>query len=367
MKTPWGESLDPNQILQEYPRPQMRRDSYLNLNGRWEYAITPGDEQPETYDGTILVPFSPESELSGVNRTLHARETLWYRRTLSLPEGFAPDGFHVLLHFGAVDQEATVYLNGKQVAYHMGGFTAFTADITAALQSSNILTVRVKDDTDGSWHSRGKQKTKRGGIWYTPQSGIWQTVWLEAVPEKHIAGLWMTPSFLQGTLTLTVRSAADHETATVTVGDATFSLPANTPTALPIPNPHPWTPEDPFLYDFTVTLGEDRIESYFGLRDTCVQKDADGVRRLFLNGKPYFHNGLLDQGYWPDGLLTPPSDEAMVFDIQTAKDMGFNLLRKHIKVEPPRWYYHCDRLGMLVWQDMVNGAAGIISPPSASP
>lgn len=364
MKTPWGEHLDESRILQEYPRPQLRRMSYLNLNGRWEYAITHSDVEPSAYDGTILVPFSPESELSGVNRTLHAGETLWYRRSLSLPEGFAPQGSRVLLHFGAVDQEATVYVNGNEVFSHMGGYTAFSADISGALQGKNTLVVRVHDDTDASFHSRGKQKTKRGGIWYTPQSGIWQTVWIEAVPQKYVTGLRIVPSLSRGEVELTVQ-AEESSPCSVTIGQSTYELCTNTPTALPIAAPHAWSPEDPYLYDFTVCLGEDRIESYFGLRDTCVRADAQGVKRLFLNGKPYFHNGLLDQGYWPDGLYTPPSDEALIFDIQTAKDMGFNLLRKHIKVELMRWYYHCDRLGMLVWQDMVSGG-GLYQFPTIS-
>lgn len=364
MKTPWGEHLDESQILQEYPRPQLRRMSYLNLNGRWEYAITDSDAAPSAYDGTILVPFSPESELSGVRRTLRGGETLWYRRSLSLAEGFAPQGSRVLLHFGAVDQEATVYVNGSEVFSHMGGYTAFSADITGALQEKNTLVVRVHDDTDASFHSRGKQKTKRGGIWYTPQSGIWQTVWIEAVPQNYIQGLRIVPSLSRGEVELTVQ-AEESSPCTVAIGQSTYELRTNTPTALPIVAPHAWSPEDPYLYDFTVCLGEDRVESYFGLRDTCVKADAQGIKRLFLNGKPYFPSGLLDQGYWPDGLYTPPSDEALIFDIQTAKDMGFNLLRKHIKVELMRWYYHCDRLGMLVWQDMVSGG-GLYKFPTIS-
>ena len=354
IRTPWGEKLDAERVLPEYPRPQMRRNSYLNLNGTWEYAITKGEDAPAAYDGTIIVPFSPEAPLSGVNRTLHADETLWYRRSFTLAEGFLPENGRVLLHFGAVDQEATVFVNGKEVARHAGGYTAFTAEITDLLQAENTLVVRVKDDTDASWQSRGKQKTKRGGIWYTPQSGIWQTVWLEAVPKQYIERLRILSSLEREQVELTVISQCEGS-CTVRIGDIEHIIPINTPAAIPVPNPHAWSPEDPYLYNFTVTLAEDQVESYFGLRDTCIRADAEGIKRLFLNGKPYFHNGLLDQGYWPDGLYTPPSDEAMIFDIQTAKDMGFNLLRKHIKIEPMRWYYHCDRLGMLVWQDMING------------
>ncbi len=354
MKTIWGETLDPAHILPEYPRPQLRRDSYLNLNGPWEYAFAAGDAQPDRYDGTILVPFSPESELSGVCRGLTAGETLWYRRELVLPEGFLPEKGRALLHFGAVDQEARVFVNGQEMACHMGGYTAFTVDITPALQEKNTLVVRVRDDTDASFHSRGKQKTKKSGIWYTPQSGIWQTVWLEAVPENYVERLTIVPCLAQAQVTLTVHAVGTGP-CTLTLSGASQTLRPGVPTAVPVADPHPWSPEDPFLYDFSVTFGQDRVESYFGLRDICVQADEQGVKRLLLNGKPYFHTGLLDQGYWPDGLYTAPSDEALIFDIETAKAMGFNLLRKHIKIEPLRWYYHCDRLGMLVWQDMVNG------------
>ena len=354
LTTSWGERLDAGSILPEYPRPQLRRKSYLNLNGRWEYAITAGDTPPERFDGDILVPFSPESALSGVNRTLLPGRTLWYRRELSLPAGFAPEGGRVLLHFGAVDQEAVVFLNGEEVARHVGGYTPFTADLTDRLHDRNALVVRVHDDTDAGFHSRGKQKLKRGGIWYTPQSGIWQTVWLEAVPSPFISGLRIVPLLDTAEVELTVECARDLPCEAVLCGRA-HTLIANAPSRLPVPNPRLWSPEDPYLYDFSVALGEDRVESYFGMRSISVQKDASGVPRLMLNGKPYFQNGLLDQGYWPDGLYTAPSDEALRFDIQTAKDLGFNMLRKHIKVEPLRWYYHCDRLGMLVWQDMVCG------------
>lgn len=354
LTTPWGESLDEESVLAEYPRPQLRRDSYLNLNGRWEYAITDSQTEPTAYDGAILVPFSPESALSGVQRTLLAGQTLWYRRALALPQGFVPPGSRVLLHFGAVDQLAVIYVNGVEVARHMGGYNAFTADITDALQAENTLVVRVTDDTDASFHSRGKQKTMRGGIWYTPQSGIWQTVWLEAVPARYIQSLRIVPLFDQSAVEITVR-CTQRLHCDATVDGRTVPLTANEPARVPMPDFRAWSPEDPYLYPLVVTLGTDRVESYFGMRKTEVRADKSGVKRLFLNGEPYFHNGLLDQGYWPDGLYTAPSDEAMIFDIQTAKRMGFNMLRKHIKVEPMRWYYHCDRLGMLVWQDMPNG------------
>ena len=354
LTTPWGERLDESRILTEYPRPQMRRDSYLNLNGRWEYAITGSDEPPQSWDGTILVPFSPESALSGVGRTLEPGQTLWYRRELTVPEGFLPRDGRLLLHFGAVDQEAAVYLNGVLLGRHMGGYNAFTLDATDALGPRNTLVVRVHDDTDASFHSRGKQKTRRGGIWYTPQSGIWQTVWMEAVPRYYIESLRIVPLFDQSAVEVTVRCAQPLQ-CEATVDGRTVPFTSGEAARIPMPDFRAWSPEDPYLYDLSVTLGEDRVESYFGMRKMEVRADRGGVKRLFLNGEPYFQSGLLDQGYWPDGLYTAPSDEALIFDIQTAKAMGFNMLRKHIKVEPMRWYYHCDRLGMLVWQDMPSG------------
>ena len=354
LMTPWGEHLDENCILTEYPRPQMRRDSYLNLNGRWEYAITDSDELPRRWDGTILVPFSPESALSGVGRSLQPGQTLWYRREVIVPQGFIPADGRLLLHFGAVDQEAAVYWNGRLLGRHMGGYNAFTLDATDALGPRNSLVVRVHDDTDASFHSRGKQKTRRGGIWYTPQSGIWQTVWMEAVPRHYIEGLRIVPLFDQSAVEVMVRCSQPLQ-CEATVDGRTVPFTSGEPARIPMPDFRAWSPEDPYLYDLSVTLGEDRVESYFGMRKMEVRADRGGVKRLFLNGEPYFQSGLLDQGYWPDGLYTAPSDEALIYDIQTAKAMGFNLLRKHIKVEPMRWYYHCDRLGMLVWQDMPSG------------
>ena len=354
LMTPWGEHLDENCILTEYPRPQMRRDSYLNLNGRWEYAITDSDELPRRWDGTILVPFSPESALSGVGRSLQPGQTLWYRREVILPQGFIPADGRLLLHFGAVDQEAAVYWNGRLLGRHMGGYNAFTLDATDALGPRNSLVVRVHDDTDASFHSRGKQKTRRGGIWYTPQSGIWQTVWMEAVPRHYIESLRIVPLFDQSAVEVMVRCSQPLQ-CEATVDGRTVPFTSGEPARIPMPDFRAWSPEDPYLYDLSVTLGEDRVESYFGMRKMEVRADRGGVKRLFLNGEPYFQSGLLDQGYWPDGLYTAPSDEALIYDIQTAKAMGFNLLRKHIKVEPMRWYYHCDRLGMMVWQDMPSG------------
>ena len=359
MLTRWGETLDKQHVLQEYPRPQLVRDSYYNLNGLWDYAITASDACPGAWDGQILVPFSPEAPLSGVERTLLPEQVLWYRRPLPLPK---QAGMRTLLHFGAVDQRAWVYVNGLLAGTHTGGYTAFTLDITKLLrEGENTLTVAVRDDTDTVPLSRGKQKTKRGGIWYTPQSGIWQTVWAELVPERYIRSLLFTPELPAGRIRWQVFSdapqgakvsvfyagepVAEGQTDEDGCGSAVIA-----PGLL-----HLWTPETPSLYDVTVTLGDDTVSSYFAMRTVGTGTDAAGHPCLLLNGRPYFHHGVLDQGYWPDGLYTAPSDEAFVYDIQLMKRLGFNMLRKHIKIEPMRWYYHCDRLGMLVWQDMPSG------------
>nr|WP_237688435.1 sugar-binding domain-containing protein [Arthrobacter jiangjiafuii] len=395
MTTPWGADLDPDAVLQEYPRPQLVRDSYLNLNGYWQYTITSARRElapaEDEWDGRILVPFSPEAPLSGVNRQLQPQQVLWYRRTLRLPAGFA--GERVLLHFGAVDQSCTVTVNGIDVGGHDGGYLPFSLDVTAALRSGagdaaavegsaeepeQEIVVRVRDISNTGYASRGKQTLDRGGIWYTAQSGIWQTVWLESVPCISISQLVLVPSLDSVAVTVLLDgepagaggpSSGGPVTAelqaviTVSAGGRTVAdavVVPGTPAQIPVPDPQLWTPEDPFLYDVTVQLqaaGEtvDSVRSYTGLRTFGTGPDAAGHTRLLLNGRPYFHAGLLDQGYWPDGLYTAPSDEALAYDIQAAKDLGFTLLRKHIKIEPLRWYYHCDRLGMLVWQDLVNG------------
>ncbi|GAB2948050.1 glycoside hydrolase family 2 [Micromonospora polyrhachis] len=407
--TPWGEALDPANVLPEYPRPQLVRDSYLNLNGRWSYAITPAgaapgdtgpsaagsrvpgiDAEPAAYDGEILVPFSPESVLSGVGRQLQPDQTLWYRRTVTLPADFVPAGTpsRVLLHFGAVDQTCRVFLNGIEVGGHTGGYLPFHCDLTDALQDGeNTLVVAVRDVSDTSHHSRGKQKLHRGGIWYTAQSGIWQTVWVECVPAAHVERLTLTPELADGCVEVTVHAAQSAETGAganttdppharievladgVLVGETT--APAGQPVRIPIPDVRPWSPEDPYLYDVSVTLGTDRVRSYVGMRSFGVGPDAAGVPRLLLNGQPYFHAGILDQGYWSDGMYTAPSDAAMVHDIETMKRLGFTMLRKHIKIEPLRWYHHCDRLGILVWQDLVNGGSSyrplVITAPAVTP
>ncbi len=364
LMTVWGETLDPNHVLQEYPRPQLVRGDYHNLNGYWDYAICETDAQPEKYDGRILVPFSPEAPLSGVGRTLRAGQTLWYRRLL---DAAPQEGKRLLLHIGAADQRARVYLNGTLLGSHIGGYTAFTVELTQALrQEENELLIAVQDETEQSPLSRGKQKTKRGGIWYTPQSGIWQTVWMEWVPQTYITGLRITPDAAAGSVRLTVESEQDKICYVHFQGRRTGGY-TNREMNLTVAEPELWTPENPKLYDFSVQLGEDSVESYFALRSTGVGTDEQGRSCLLLNGRPYYQSGVLDQGYWPDGLYTAPSDEALIYDIQLMKDMGFNMLRKHIKIEPMRWYYHCDRLGMLVWQDMMNGGGSydplVISAP----
>ena len=364
LMTPWGEKLDRDAPLQEYPRPQLRRESYVNLNGRWRYAICPAGRAPDGWDGEIVVPFSPESLLSGVGRQVGPEDELWYHRTFALPEGFQKrSSDRVLLHFGAVDQECRVFVNGELAGEHRGGYLPFTLDITDILaEGENTLTAAVTDRTSKGPHAYGKQSFTPGGIWYTPQSGIWQTVWLEAVPENYIKSLRFTPLYDEKTVRLQIE-ADRAEGANIVVRKAGEVIAEEWAdekgeAAVLIQAEHfrPWSPDDPFLYDVTVTLGEDRVESYFALRKISVV-ERQGQKVLALNDRPIFLSGVLDQGYWPDGLYTAPSDEALVYDIQTMKDLGFNLLRKHIKIEPLRWYYHCDRLGMLVWQDLVSGGS----------
>ena len=351
LTTKWGEALDREHPLPEYPRPQLRRESFLNLNGVWQYAVSTLNSEPEEYDGDIVVPFPLESELSGVGRVLQPGEYLWYRREFTLPENFNVG--RVLLHFGAVDQCARVWVNGTDACTHTGGYLPFSADITDLLfEGENTLVVRVTDDTDRSYHTRGKQKLKPGGIWYSPVSGIWQTVWCESVPENYISSLFITPHLEDGSVDLLVMG--EGAVRAVIDGDA-YDFEAGTSALLKLREVRAWSPEEPYLYKLELAMGDDRVESYFAMRSVGIGEDRNGVKRLLLNGKPYFQNGLLDQGWWPDGLYTAPSDEALAFDIAAAKTMGFNMLRKHVKVEPLRWYYHCDRLGMLVWQDMPNG------------
>ena len=360
--TPWGETLDRDHPLPEYPRPQLRRESYLNLNGRWQYAIRPAGQAPDRFDGEIIVPLSPESLLSGVGRTVKAGDELWYQRTVTPEPGFVQG--KVLLHFGAVDQECRVLFNGELVGEHKGGYLPFVCDVTDVMtEGENILTVAVRDHTSAGNHAYGKQSLTPGGIWYTPQSGIWQTVWMESVAENYVKNLKITPLYDEKKVRIAI-DAEKTEGANVVIRKEGVCIAEEWAdekgevTCL-ILDEHfrPWSPDDPFLYDVEVTLsGGDRVESYFGMRKFGTT-EVEGKKVLALNGKPIFMSGVLDQGYWSDGLYTPPADEAMIFDIQTMKDCGFNMLRKHIKIEPMRWYYHCDRLGMIVWQDMVSGGS----------
>ena len=358
LTTIWGENIT-DKPLQEYPRPQFERKSYVNLNGLWDYAIKTTDGVPASYDGKILVPFSPESSLSRVNRQLKPKEFLFYRTFFTLTKGFVKD--IVLLNFGAVDSICDVYVNGQHLCHHEGGYNAFSVDITQALrETDNELVVKVRDLTDTSYYTAGKQSTHRGGMWYTPQSGIWQTVWLESVPAQYVKSIRVTPNIDDATVTVEADCNFDEPfTAIVTDGDEEVAKADGVGTVtLKFPDGKftLWSPEQPHLYGLKIISRRDQVASYFGMRKFSVET-VDGYKRLMLNNKPYFHSGLLDQGYFSDGLYTPPSDEAMVYDIATMKDLGFNMLRKHIKVEPARWYYHCDRLGMLVWQDMPSGGS----------
>ena len=403
--TPWGENLDKDNVLKEYPRPQFQRNSYINLNGDWEYCIVPeeqGSSIPEKMDGHILVPFSPEAMLSGVERRLEPYQYLWYKKVLPVLKRTHLNS-RFLLHFGAVDQFADIYVNSTLVGSHSGGYLPFTLDITDYLlfdghnkeSLDNILHVRVKDTSDSSYHSRGKQTLKRGGMYYTCQSGIWQTVWIEEVPNTYIRKLRIRPEADLKTLSVEVStnnpskvtvkfpgyemvkspSSSDSYDTTFT-GDFSFSSdtypsigedhsaisPSYYHFSFTIKEPHLWSPEDPYLYPLQIITNEDHVDSYFAMRYYSIEKDGSGISRFCLNHTPYFLMGALDQGYWPDGLYTAPSDKALIYDITEMKRLHFNMLRKHMKVEAARWYYHCDRLGMIVWQDMVSGGSSYAKP-----
>lgn len=356
--------------LSEYPRPQMRRDSYQNLNGLWQYAMTSSADRPTQWDGKILVPYSPEAPASGVHRTLQPGQWLHYHRTFAPPAGA---GGRVLLHFDAVDYGCAVQVNGRHAGGHWGGYWGFALDITELLNGTdhNSLWVAVQDPSDTGVQARGKQTLRPGGMFYPAQSGIWQTVWLERVPDNYIQHLTVTPDY--DARTVTVRATVSQPRGAANLwasvraggvciaedwgsdeadqtGEVTLKISAE--------HFHPWSPDSPFLYDLTVGVqGGDEVHSYFALRKWSCAPDANGVLRFALNGKPLLLNGLLDQGYWQQGLYTPPSDAAVVQELERVKALGFNLLRKHAKIEPQRWYYHCDRLGLIVWQDMVNGGS----------
>ena len=349
--------------MAEYPRPQLERKDWLCLNGEYDYAVTGENaEKPESFDGKILVPFSIESSASGVCRPLKPEERLWYRRFFTLGEEYK--GKRTMLHFGAVDWQCTVWINSVKVGEHTGGYNPFSFDITDTLtDGENELVVKVYDPTDSGHQQRGKQVHKSVGFWYTATSGIWQTVWLEPVNDCRIESTKLVPDIDKGVIGVNVNLNCKCEAklfAKVLEADkAVFDGEIPESGQIPVPNAKLWSPEDPFLYSLELTLdcgGEkDEVSSYFGMRKFSIVKDSSGITRLGLNNKPYFQRGLLDQGYWPESQLTPPCDEAMSFDIEEMKKLGFNMIRKHIKEEPLRWYYHCDRLGMLVWQDMISG------------
>jgi hypothetical protein len=366
--TEWGKNLNPGDVLKEYPRPQMVRKDWLNLNGLWQYAILPKDKkQPQHFHGQILVPFAVESALSGVGKKVGENNKLWYKREFEIPKKW--NGKKVLLHFGAVDWQTTVWINGKSVGPHKGGYDAFYFDITNALKDGKQeLVVSVWDPTNAGSQPRGKQVRDPRGIWYTSVTGIWQTVWLEPVNKAHIASFKLRANIDKKDVTITpqcenapkeFRLKAVVKNGKNKKGEFTALL--NDPIKITIQNPNLWSPENPFLYDLELSLldenGEtvDNINSYFGMRKISLGKDANGVTKMMLNNKDYFQLGPLDQGWWPDGLYTAPSDEALLFDVKMTKKLGFNMARKHVKIEPARWYYWCDKLGLLVWQDMPSG------------
>ena len=370
IKTPWGEQLNPKNVLPEYPRPIMERHEWKNLNGSWNYAITKkGEAAPGNYQGEILVPFAVESSLSGVGKRINEHQELWYQRTFDVPSSWK--GKQILLHFGAVDWKADVWVNDVKVGEHTGGFTPFYFDITSALnKGNNQLVVKVWDPANRGEQPRGKQVERPEGIWYTPVTGIWQTVWLEPVAAQHIAHLKTTPDIDKKTVKVEVATnVCSPDKVEVKVFDgknlvAKGAALNGVPVELTMPEDVKlWSPESPSLYDMEVTLYKDgkaidQVKSYTALRKFSTHKDKNGITRLQLNNKDYFQFGPLDQGWWPDGLYTAPTDEALVYDLKKIKDFGYNMVRKHVKVEPARWYTYCDQLGLIVWQDMPNGGRG---------
>ena len=368
ISTQWSEQVNPDNVLPEYPRPIMERTEWKNLNGLWDYAIIEkGKHTPSVFDGKILVPFAVESSLSGVAKTVGAEKELVYRRSFEVPSSWK--GKKVLLHFGAVDWKTDVWVNDVKVGSHTGGFTPFSFDITEALQGkNNTLLVKVWDPTDKGYQPRGKQVSRPEGIWYTPVTGIWQTVWLEPVSESYIQDLRITPDIDNSLLSLKalVKDATSKDLVEVKVFDGQQLVAQGksingecVQVAMP-ENAKLWSPESPFLYTLKVSLKQngklvDEVSSYAAMRKYSSKRDVNGIVRLELNNKPLFQFGPLDQGWWPDGLYTAPTDEALLYDIQKTKDFGFNMIRKHIKVEPARWYTYCDKLGIIVWQDMPSG------------
>lgn len=368
IKTRWASEIDVNNVLPEYPRPIMERAEWQNLNGLWNYAIQPvGKQKPTNYDGEILVPFAIESSLSGVQKRVGSENELWYEREFTVPSKWKNN--KILLHFGAVDWRADVWVNDVKVGQHTGGYTHFSFDITPALVSGkNRIVVKVWDSTDQGFQPRGKQVNRPEGIWYTPVTGIWQTVWLEPVPETYFENLKITPNIDNNTLKVEaiVNSVTSAQKVEVIIkeGDkivATSKVINNQPVEVIMPeNVKLWSPNSPFLYDVEVVLWNgakqvDKVKSYAAMRKYSTKRDDKGIVRLQLNNKDLFQFGPLDQGWWPDGLYTAPTDEALEYDVIKTKDFGFNMIRKHVKVEPARWYTHCDRHGIIVWQDMPSG------------
>lgn len=372
IKTKWAEQINPKNVLPEYPRPQLERTDWVNLNGEWEYAIqSKGQAEPASFDGNILVPFAVESSLSGVQKEVGENNELWYKRTFSVPANWKSKD--IVLNFGAVDWKADVFVNDILIGSHQGGFTPFSFNITPYLtgKSNQKLVVRVWDPSDKGYQPRGKQTSNPESIWYTPVTGIWQTVWLEPVATNHITSVKSIPNIDNGTMNVTVGTSAPCcNTSVVEVklldkGQVVASAKGlqGKELRLAVQNPTLWDPANPYLYDMKVSLIKDGkvlddVKSYTAFRKISSKRDANGVMRMQLNNKNVFQYGPLDQGWWPDGLYTAPTDEALLYDIVKTKDWGFNMIRKHVKVEPARWYYHCDKEGILVWQDMPSGDMG---------
>ena len=371
IKTKWAEQINPKNVLPEYPRPQLERTDWVNLNGEWEYAIKPkGEVEPQAFDGNILVPFAIESSLSGVQKEVGDANELWYKRTFSVPANWKNKD--IVLNFGAVDWKADVFINDVLIGSHQGGFTPFSFNITPYLngKSNQKLVVRVWDPSDKGYQPRGKQTSNPEGIWYTPVTGIWQTVWIEPVATNHITSVKSIPNIDNGTMNVTVGTSMPCNTSIVEVklmdkGQVVASAKGiqGKELRLAVQNPTLWDTTNPYLYDMKVSLVKDGkvlddVKSYTAFRKISAKRDANGVMRMQLNNKNLFHYGPLDQGWWPDGLYTAPTDEALLYDIIKTKEWGFNMIRKHVKVEPSRWYYHCDKEGILVWQDMPSGDMG---------